>query len=335
MKTRIFEKAKKFLPLIGIVILIIITLNLDVEKIIDAFLLINPIYIIFALSLTIPRVLIRNYGWQLIQKEQKIKISYFQSLKCFLIGYFYASWTPGFVGQLMRVPYMKEKTGEPYGKLFINTLIEVTVRQVAIYSMIVIGLLLIVEEFSDIEITRILPFIIALLITVQAGIILYFIKKERGEKVLNFFIKFLVPKKLKNSSFKFVDTFYKDFPRISRLIIPTFIGLISWIIIFSQEYIIVYALGANIPYLSFLLLYPVANMAGYIPVTFAGLGFRELTSIIIFSTLFGVGEEMVLVFTLLGFIITDVVTGFVGFLVSLTEARKTDIIGFKKMLEKD
>jgi uncharacterized protein (TIRG00374 family) len=230
---------------------------------------------------------------------------------------------------------MKEKTGEPYGKLFINTLIEVTVRQVAIYSMIVIGLLLIVEEFSDIEITRILPFIIALLITVQAGFILYFIKKERGEKVLNFFIKFIVPKKLKNSSFKFVDTFYKDFPRISRLIIPTFIGLISWIIIFSQEYIIVYALGANIPYLSFLLLYPVANMAGYIPVTFAGLGFRELTSIIIFSTLFGVGEEMVLVFTLLGFIITDVVTGFVGFLVSLTEARKTDITGFKKMLEKN
>jgi len=33
-------------------------------------------------------------------------------------------------------------------------------------------------------------------------------------------------------------------------------------------------------------------------------------------------------------IITDVVTGFVGFLVSLTEARKTDITSFKKMLEK-
>ncbi|NHJ39295.1 MAG: flippase-like domain-containing protein [Asgard group archaeon] len=335
MKRGIFRQAKKFLPLIGILILIIIILNLDVEKIIDAFLLINPIYIIFSLSLTIPRVLIRNYGWQLIQKEQKIKISYFQSLKCFLIGYFYASWTPGFVGQLMRVPYMKEKTGEPYGKLFINTLIEVTVRQVAIYSMIVIGLLLIVEEFSSIEITKILPYIIALLIAAQAVFIIYFIKKERGEKVLNFFVKYLVPKKLKNSSFRFVDTFYKDFPRISRLIIPTFIGLISWIIIFSQEYIIVYALGANIPYLSFILLYPVANMAGYIPVTFAGLGFREFTSIIIFSTLFGVGEEMVLVFTLLGFIITDVVTGFVGFLVSLTEARKTDITGFKKMLEKN
>ena len=46
------------------------------------------------------------------------------------------------------------------------------------------------------------------------------------------------------------------------------------------------------------------------------------------------GEEIVLVFTLVGFIITDVVTGFVGFLVSLTEARKTNVKGFKKMFIK-
>jgi len=334
LKRGIFKEAKKFLPLVGIIILIIIIFSLDVEKIIDAFLLINPIFIVLALILTIPRVLIRNYAWQLIQKEQKIKISYFQSLKVFLIGYFYASWTPGFLGQLMRVPYMKEKTGEPYGKLFVNTLIEVTVRQVAIYSMIVGGLLIILEQFSELEITRILPIIIAILIIIQATIILYFIKKERGEKFFNLFVKYLIPKKFKTPSSKFVDTFYKDFPRISRLIIPYFLGLITWVLIFSQEYIIVYALGANIPYLSFLLLYPVANIAGYIPVTFAGLGFRELTSIIIFSTLFGVGEEIVLVFTLVGFIITDVITGFVGFLVSLTEARKTDVTGFKKLLTK-
>ncbi len=333
MKKEIFEQVKKFLPLLGIIVLLIIILNLDVGKIINAFLIINPIFIVLALSLTIPRVLIRNYGWRLIQKEQKIKISYFQSLKCFLIGYFYASWTPGFIGQLMRVPYMKEKTGEPYGKLFVNTFIEVTVRQVAIYSMIVGGLLIILDQFSELEITRILLIIIAILISFQAFIIIYFIKKERGKKFFHLFVKYLIPKKLKDPSSKFADTFYKDFPRINRLIIPLFLGLISWVIIFSQEYIIVYALGANIPYLSFLLLYPVANIAGYIPVTFAGLGFRELTSIIIFSTLFGVGEEVVLVFTLVGFIITDVVTGFVGFLVSLTEARKTDLTDFKKMLK--
>ena len=109
---------------------------------------------------------------------------------------------------------------------------------------------------------------------------------------------------------------------------------ITWIIIFSQEYIIVYALGANIPYLSFLLIFPVANIAGYIPVTFAGIGFRELTSIIIFSRMFGTDEEVILVFTLIGFIIIDLFLGFVGFLVSLTETGRTDVADFKKILSK-
>jgi uncharacterized membrane protein YbhN (UPF0104 family) len=82
------------------------------------------------------------------------------------------------------------------------------------------------------------------------------------------------------------------------------------------------------------LIFPVANVAGYIPLTFAGIGFRELTSILIFSSLFGVGDEIILVFTLLGFIITDVFLGFLGFLASLTETGKTDLTDFKKILSK-
>ncbi len=80
------------------------------------------------------------------------------------------------------------------------------------------------------------------------------------------------------------------------------------------------ALGIDIPYHYFILLFPLANIAGFLPVTFAGLGVREGVSILIFTTLFAVTPEEVLVFTLVGFIITDIFTGFIGFLVSLTEA---------------
>ena len=334
MKRGIFRQAKKFLPLVGIIVLIIIIFSLDVDKIKDAFLQIHPIFIAIALALTIPRLLIQNYYWRMIQKEQNINITFFQSLKIFLIGYFYGSWTPGFLGMVMRVPYMKEKTDEPYGKLFVNTFIEVILRQVAIYVMIAAGLLLIIIEFSDLEITKTLPIIIGIIIFIQAIVLFYFIKKERGENFFNVVVKRIIPKKLKDPSFRFVETFYKDFPKMRRLLIPFILGLITWIIIFSQEYIIVYALGANIPYLSFLLIFPVANIAGYIPVTFAGIGFRELTSIIIFSRMFGTDEEVILVFTLIGFIITDLFLGFVGFLVSLTETGRTDVADFKKILSK-
>jgi len=313
MDNKILKKAKKILPLIGILIFFYILFSLEIDKIIDAFLSINPIFIIFSITLTIPRVIIRNYAWQLIQKEQKITMGFFTSLKIFLIGYFYGSITPGFIGQIMRVPYMKEKTGEPYGKLFVNTFIETIIHTLSLYGMMVIGALLVLETIPELfHITTIWLIILAL-------ILLFFIKKERGEKLFFTLIKYLFPKKLKNQFNKFVGTFYSDFPKIKKLITPLILGIFTWIIIFSQEYIIVIALGLNIPYLYFLLLFPIANTAGFIPITFAGLGTRELTSILIFSTLYAVSKEEVFVFTIVGFIITDLFTGFIGFILSLTE----------------
>ncbi len=320
MARKIFEQAKKFLPLIGIAIFVYIVYSLDIEKIIVVFLSINPIFIIFSLTLTIPRLIIRNAAWQIIQKEQKITISFFQSLKIFLIGYFYGSITPGYIGQLMRVPYMKEKTGAPYGKLFVNSLMETIIHTISLYGMMLIGALLVIGVLPE------LLYISAIWVVLLAIILFYFVKRERGEKLFHSLIQYLIPKKLKTNLYRFVDTFYTDFPEIKKLLLPLILGIFTWIIIFSQEYIIVLALGIDLPYLYFLLLFPIANVVGFIPITFAGLGTRELTAIFLFSTLFGVVEEEVFVFTLLGFVITDIFTGFIGFILSLTETKKRSMI---------
>ncbi|PNX45715.1 MAG: hypothetical protein BV459_07865, partial [Thermoplasmata archaeon M11B2D] len=124
MAQTILRKIKLVLPFIGLFILAYIIYSLDIEKIISAFLSINPMFLVYSLLLTIPLLLIRNMTWQIILKEQTITVGFFYSLKVYLIGVFYGSITPGFSGQLMRVPYLKEKTKEPYGKLFINTIIE-------------------------------------------------------------------------------------------------------------------------------------------------------------------------------------------------------------------
>lgn len=320
MARKIFKQAKKFLPLIGIAIFVYIVYNLDIEKIIVVFLSINPIFIICSLTLTIPRLIIRNTAWQIIQKEQKITISFFQSLKIFLIGYFYGSITPGYIGQLMRVPYMKEKTGAPYGKLFVNSLMETIIHTLSLYGMMLIGALLVMGVLPE------LLYISGTWVVLLAIILFYFVKRERGEKLFRLLIQYLIPKKLKTNLYRFVDTFYTDFPEIKKLLLPLILGIFTWIIIFSQEYIIVLALGIDIPYLYFLLLFPIANVVGFIPITFAGLGTRELAAIFLFSTLFGVVEEEVFVFTLLGFVITDIFTGFIGFILSLTETKKRSMI---------
>jgi len=301
--------------MIGIIILIYIIYSLDFEEIKNAFLSIKPIFIAISLLLTIPRLLLRNYVWQIIIKEQKIKLSFLKSMKILLIGYFYGSITPGYIGRMARIIYVKDKTDDPYGKLFVNTFIETIVNTLSLYIMLVIGAFFIIEQ---------IPIIfnaVVIWVIFSAVTLLYLVNKDRGERLFFTLIKYLIPKKSKISINKFVETFYKDFPNLKKLIIPVFIGLSSWIIMFSQYYILVIALEVEIPYEYFIFLFPVANVISFIPITFAGLGTRELSAIFIFSTLFGAPHEKIFVVSLLGFIITDVITGFYGFFLSLTESR--------------
>ncbi len=326
MRDKIFNYLKKILPFIGLIFFIIfIILNLDFIELKEAFLRVSPIYIFLSLLLTIPGIIIRNYAWQIVLKEQVIKISFLQSLKVFLIGYFYGSFTPGFYGQLMRIPYLKDKTGEPYGKIFVNTFIEISMRGFSVYLMILIGALFFLSSIKEIFYVILVWFIIF------TSVIFYFIKKERGEKIFFLFIKYIIPKRFKVTINRFIITFYKDFPRIRILILPVFLSVITWFLIFTQYYIFVIALGLQISYIAFLFLFPIANVAGFIPITIAGIGIREITAITIFTTIYSVSKEEILVVSLLGFIIIDIITAFVGFLLSLTET--VDKKSFLKVLK--
>jgi len=312
---RLFSRLKKFFPVIGVILFVYTIYMLDIDKIIDAFLSINPFYLLITLPLTLPRLLIRNTAWQIIQREQNIHIPFWTSLKIFLIGYFYGSITPAYIGQLMRIPYMKEETDEPYGKLFINSFLETTLHTLSLYGMIFIGALLVLSSFPQ------LIYLIIIWFSTLAVIITFFIEKTRGEKAFHFLIRYFTPSQIRVYLIRFVGTFYHDFPKARRLALPTFVAMFTWIIIFSQEYILVIALDLDIPYIYFLLLFPVANAAGFLPITFAGLGTREFTAVIIFSTLFNIPGEQIFVVSLLGFIITDIATGLIGFFVALLDAR--------------
>lgn len=217
----------------------------------------------------------------------------------------------------MRVPYLKEHTKQPYGKLFTNTLIETIVHSISLYIMISIGLIIVVDLTPEI---RNISLIWVLWILINIIIIYFFASKDRGEKILYGLVEFIIIKKLNKNLKRFISTFYTDFPRIKKLLIPLLIGIITWVIAFTQEYMFVIAFSLNIPYIYFIFLFPIANIVGFIPVTFAGIGTREAAAILIFTTLFtDVSREEVLLVSLFGFLVVDIFTGLIGFILSLTE----------------
>ncbi len=315
MENNFFLWAKRLLPLIGIVIFVVLVLHLGFEDISDALLSVSPFYVFAAAVPIVPAMLIRAYAWQLVLREQHISLGFFRVAKILFIGYFYGMITPGYVGQIARVVYVKEETQEPSGKLFVNVFIEMLLRTFSLYLVLVVGAFALLSYF---------PHLVPLTVLWVGVIVLFslvFVNPRRGSFVFEWLIVHFVPCRMQGSLSRFVDSFYQDFPRIRVLLVPFVLGLLSWWLIFSLEYLFVIALDLSIPYLSFLLLFPIANVAGFIPISFGGLGTRELTAVIIFSTLFSVSESAVFVVSILGFLITDIYVGLIGFALSLTETR--------------
>ncbi len=315
MAEKLRYHAKKWLPFVGVLLLIYLLFQLDLEKVRDSFFSLDVTLVIFSVTLTVPLLFIRVFAWRLIQQEHLIHISFFTSMKILLIGFFYGVITPGYLGQVMRIPYMKEQTKQPYGKLFVNVVLEVVVHNMSLYGMMIAGALLVVSILPD------LLYVTVFWISVVSVSITFFIKKERGEGLFFWLTKQFLPKKYQQQFFGFVQSFYQDFPSIRKLVLPGFLGVFTWMIVFSQQYLISVAVGADIPYLYFLLLYPIANTAGFIPITFAGLGTRELTAVFLFSTLFSVSVEKIFVFSIIGFLITEILVGCIGFVLSLSSSR--------------
>ncbi|UCH71457.1 MAG: flippase-like domain-containing protein, partial [Thermoplasmatales archaeon] len=175
-KKNIIKYFKKLMPLFGIIVFIWLIYDIGTGEIASTFLKLSPFYIIVSSFLLIPRVLVRNFQWQIILKKQNINIKFFRSVKLILIGWFYASVTPGYLGGLMILPYIKEETKQPIGKLFVNKSIHTITSQIGLYCMMVVGALLIAEHIPG-------AFLITFaVLAINGGIALFFIKKERGEK---------------------------------------------------------------------------------------------------------------------------------------------------------
>jgi len=306
---------KLLLPFVGLTFLVYLVYTLHLGDIVDAILSIDVRYIFAALALAVPVLILRIFAWQWICRAQDIHIGSWRLLKIYLIGLFYGVATPGYLGQLMRVPYMKEDTEAPYGKLFVNVVLETFVHTLSLYVMMVIGAILIVEM---------IPQLVWLTVVWIVGVLVVFVllvKRERGDRFFQWLVRVLVPGRVRGEVRSFTESFYLDFPRLRLLVVPLVVGAVTWVLTFSQEYCIVLALGLPIPYVLFLLVYPVANVAGFLPVSIAGLGTRELTAVALFTTLFAVSGASVFVVSVVGFIVTDVFFAGIGFVLSLTEAR--------------
>lgn len=326
---------KKILPLIGIIILIAILTTLDFGKIFDIFSKLNPLYLFLSFFILLPLLLLANIEWQLLLRRQKIRVSFWYSIKNFFIGYFYGFITPGGFGAYTRSIYLSKESGSPLPKCFSNIIIFNTIEFVAMLFVGAIGAIYLSHLFPYLFYTIILVMLIVI------ALFLFFFKKERS-KVL--FIKIIQTRIFANIKDKVegsIDSFYEDLPRFRDVLFPFAISITGWFLKYLIFFFVAKMFLINVAFIDFIFIMAVVDVIASIPISIYGLGTREASLIAMFAV-FNVTKEPIVSLSLFWFVVIWVTPSVIGAFITFFESKKfndivldnTTILRFEEYIKK-
>lgn len=284
---------KKFLPIIGLLIFLVLIIGIGIENIIAAFLTAD-VFILASSFLVLPFIVfVQVVKWKLLIGPNFENINFTSLLKIYLISFFYGAITPGKLGSFIRISYLKKKSNVSIGSASTSVFLDRFLDFVSIFAFALFGAFLVASFLTDL--------IIALIVlTVVMIFLLWFFSSKNRSKI--FFKKFflaILPEKLKEKSMEIFEDFFNSIPKRNKIYQSGFLSLISWFLIFFHSYIVILAFGIT-PNIFFVIgALAIASVISLIPITINGIGTNEATLVLIFS-LIGISSSVVVAFSILG-----------------------------------
>lgn len=310
---------KKWIPIVGIIILIILLSTLDFEEIINIFSKINPLHSFLCFFASAPLILLSTIEWQLLLRKQKIHVSFGYSIKNFFIGYFYGFITPGAFGAYTRSLYLSHESKAPLPKCVSNIIIFNTIDYLALLLLGLVG---------AIFLSSIVPYLFYSIIIVIAVVIILFLflfKNKRSKIVFTKIVQSKVFATLRDRLEDSIDSFYEDLPRFRDVLLPFALSVFGWIVKFIELFLISKLFSIEVPIIYFVLIIAVADVIASIPISIYGLGTRELALVSLFSaSSFNVVNEAIVSLSLFWFVVIWLPPSIIGAFVTYFETKKMD-----------
>jgi len=311
LKKSLLNHLEKILPIIGIILFIYIIADIGIQKIVDTFLIISPLFFIASLLLFIPKLLLATKKWKIICNAQKIPVSYQYLAHLYLISIFYGSVTPSGIGFHIRMYFLAKKTKVAFEKCISNSFIEGSLTILAGTFLSVIGSLFIFHNYPSFLLILLSVFFFYVIVFV------FFMEKKRGSSFIRFVIKPFIPKRYKDNIEDSIGLLYEDLPRFRDTIIPFLLDCIIWIIAATQVYVLSLNYNLHIPYHIFILIsITTVIIATLVPVTIGGLGVREGAFVLLLQP-FGVPADIAFVLSFAGFLTKNLIPGAIGMIYAI------------------
>jgi len=299
------KKIKYFFQILGPIIFIYILFQIDYHLLFEEIKLLKWYFLILAIFIMIFEIIIKSLRWQCILSSLDIIISKIKCLELHWLGIFVGVITPGRLGELIKIYFLKNK-GYSAFRSFFSIVLD---RIIDILILLFFSALIFIFFLKDIGIYMIALSIILLLIIIL--IFLLFNKESWLNKFFGKIIQKVFPidfKKYSSFSFNKLWSGIKNLKKKQIIYFLTYL-IIGWLFYFLSRYFIALSLGINLSFLNISIISILVAIVTTLPISVAGLGTREV-AIIYFFGLFSLNKETALLFSLFIFTVDILAVSF-------------------------
>ncbi len=286
----------RVLSVVGFLVLLYLVFRSGVWSIVPILLNLKWEYVLFSAAIIPLIVLLKGYKWNLIMRAHGMDYSTAYASKVWLIGLFTGTFTPGRVGDVVRIFYVGggRSAGKPLSTILLDRVYD-------------IGALLLISCFGGVLMFywfemamsmiffAVLVFVFGLYLVSEKRIVMRLLRP-----VFVRFIPASMKSKLKLNFNDFYEGFYLFAKKRGVVVGVAMLTVVLWLVSIVQEYMLVMALGlegqVSIYYL--VAISPIVTILTLLPISVSGIGPRDVSMIYFFS-LVGVAPAYAISFSIL------------------------------------
>ena len=292
--------------LISLAVLIFVIASVGIDRLWATLSAVNLGWFLVAFVIHFAGVVIRTFRWAILVKSLDVRVSFGRLFYLYMAGTFFNTFLPtGIGGDVVKIIDLAPASGgaRAFSTVFAD-------RLTGILGTSLIGLCVAIIDPADVPAP-----LVALVIVVTGGILfatLLLTQHKLIDRVMRH-----VPGWSKLLSKGKIQKIYDALTSYSpgAIVRSTLISLPFTLTLIATHYALALSLGLIVPVQYFALFIPLTALVQMVPISFNGLGVREVTFQALFGTV-GVAGEQAVALSLLYYILR-VITGLIGGLMYL------------------
>lgn len=284
-------KVRRYLRYLGFVLFAVLIFSIDIENALTIFARMDLYWLFLAGIGHAAFTFFKSVRWHSLLSIQGIRYPFSSAIVAYHRGSFFSLITPGRIGDVIKVDYLKRDIGVPYRLGISSVIMDRLLDLATLIGSAGLSVLIIGASGNLLQSVVILSVLFALATYVAASEVIV-------PQLLGASTRLPLVGRLFASRREMLLEAHDAFRAllVPRLVGPLMISLVSYLAVYGGSFAIARAQNLELDLIQIVYAISLTSIVSLIPVTVSGIGTRDLVMILIFST-FGHNKEQAIAFS--------------------------------------